>query len=384
MYNLYHKGYKRLCADLEDKGILRTLQAVSYKSDAINFATNDYLALAGSNYLVDTAIEAAKRYGVGATGSRLLSGNLPVFTELEEQIAASKGTEAAIVFNSGFQANISTLSCLLNPTALGRRSIVLFDRLNHSSLYQAVFLSGAEMVRYRHSDTAHLRSIFQQLDPMRPKFLVTETVFGMDGDFLPQEIIELAKQYCAFIYLDEAHATGVLGPTGYGLSALYRLENHPHVVMGTFSKALGGSGAYIACNNTIKQYIINKATGFIYSTANSPIVAAAALAAWKMVPKLCKERKELANLAQYCRKCIKEQGFDVGNSESHIIPIIIGEGNKVLKMKQYLLEKHNIITCAILPPTVPYGAARLRIALNVDSTKVEVDRLVAALRALRE
>lgn len=384
-YNTYKQKYSEVCSKLCAKGVLRSLKELPQEACStvkLDFSTNDYLSLSKDQSIIASAISAAHKYGVGSTGSRLLSGNHSIFKELEDLIAKDKKTESSLVFNTGFQANFSTLSCLLDKTALSMKPVVLFDRLNHSSLYQAVFASDAELIRYRHNDAAHLRSIFENLHSMQPKFLVAETVFGMDGDILNKEIIKLAKHYSAFIYLDEAHATGVIGPDGYGLSEVFNLNNHPHVVMGTFSKALGGSGAYVACDNVVKQYLVNKASGFIYATANSPINIAAALAAWKMIPNLTKERKHLQDLGFYMRNRLQKEGVEIGSSQSHIIPIILEDEELTLIIKRQLFEKYGIIVSAILPPTVPPGTARLRITLVAKHSKEDVDYFCDALEFL--
>ena len=349
----------------------------------LDFSTNDYLKLSLHPEVLKAALLAGEKYGVGATGSRLLSGNNELFTNLEAQIAQDKQTEAALIFNSGFQTNFSVLSSLLDSKILGARPLVFFDKLNHSSLYQAIFLSKAELIRYHHNDMSHLASLLEQYknDP-RPKFIVTETIFGMDGDILPiRKIANLAEEYQAFLYLDEAHATGIIGQNGYGLSTLVDLKNIPHLIMGTFSKALGSSGGYIACEQVLKDYLINKAPGFIYSTANSPMVIGAASKAWELVRDFDKEREYLQSLSLCLRGALIKLGFNIALSASHIIPIILGSEELAIKAKE-ILFKNNIIISCVRPPTVPVGTARIRIALNISHTQADIEQLIKILVSL--
>lgn len=349
----------------------------------IDFSTNDYLGLSKHPKLFKAAKLAGIQFGIGATGSRLLSGNKKNFVELEKQIAIDKNTEAALIFNSGFQANITVLSSLLDQKLFKLKPIVFFDKLNHSSLYQAVFLSGAELVRYNHNNIEHLNSLLIKYENInRSKFIVTETIFGMDGDLLPiQEIFKLAKQHNAFLYLDEAHATGIIGTNGYGLSTTIDLTSIPHLIMGTFSKAIGCCGAYIASSEIIKKYLINKAPGFIYSTALSPMLIGAAAKAWDLIKTFNSERITLFNNALNLRNKLKQLGFNLGVSKCHIIPIILGTEKTTTNAKNILLQQ-GIIVSSVRPPTVPAGTSRLRIALNIKHNQDHMGRLINALQLI--
>lgn len=347
----------------------------------LDFSSNDYLGLGLRRELLMAAMQAGEQYGAGATGSRLLSGNKPIFTALESRIALDKGTDAALVFNSGFQANLSVLSSLLDSRVLKARPIVFFDRLNHASLYQAIFLSGAELVRYRHLDCLHLSECLAQFKrDKRPKFIVTETLFGMDGDIIPlHNILELARAHHAFLYLDEAHAVGMTGKNGYGLSTTLH-HDVPSLVMGTLSKAVGCAGAYVACDTVLKEYLINKAEGFIYSTANSPMMMGAALAAWKMIPSFGAARESVLALANELRARLSSAGFNTGKSVSHIVPLIIGDKLALTQLNDKL-RKAEIITSLVRPPTVPPGGERLRLALNIRHTEQDIDRLMEVIQS---
>jgi len=378
--------YQKFLNSLENKLRLRELSDIySSKADYINFSTNDYLGFSNSKELKQAMFDAAEKYGVGSTGSRLLSGNSKLYKEFEELIAKDKKTEKAIIFNSGFQANISVLSSLMDENILGTKAICFFDKYNHSSLYQGAFLSGAELKRYRHNDIEHLAALLLEYqDDERPKFIVTETIFGMDGDIASlKEIVNLAKQYGAFLYLDEAHATGIIGEDGYGLSTILDLENLEYVIMGSFSKALGVCGAYIACSKTIRDYLVNKAAGFIYSTSLSPAIIGAAFKAWDKVRDLNEAREHLFIEANKLRSHLRKLGFNTGFSKTHIIPIILENEEKTLDLQEYLFNK-KIIVSAIRPPTVPSFTSRIRIALSLSHSASDIEKLLEVLKKCKE
>lgn len=379
MYQIYNN----YCNQVQYTERYRELPEIYTNNKYIDFSTNDYLGLSNNSELFKAAKLAAIQYGIGATGSRLLSGNKKLFIDLEQQIALDKNTETALILNSGFQANLTVLASLLDQNTLQARPVVFFDKLNHASLYQAIFLSGAELIRYNHNNINHLSRLLEKFNNTnRPKFIVTETVFGMDGDLLPiQEIYNLAKKHNAFLYLDEAHATGIFGIHGYGLSTNIDLSDIPHLIMGTFSKALGCSGAYIASSYIIKNYIINKAAGVIYSTAISPMLAGAAAKAWALIKTFTKKRNKLLNNALYLRNMLTNLGFNIGSSVCHIIPIILEQEREAVHTKNILL-KHGIIVSAIRPPTVPPKTSRLRIALTVNHTQEHIEYLINTLKKI--
>lgn len=351
---------------------------------SLDFSSNDYLGLSQNQCLLNSGLAASRKYGTGSTGSRLLSGNNDLFMQFESEIAMCKNTESALIFNSGFQCNAFVLSSLLDQKTLKCKPVVFFDRLNHASLYQAVFLSGATLVRYTHNDYAHLNSLISSHDySQRPKVIVTETVFGMDGDIAPlDQIATIARTYNALLYLDEAHATGVMGKNGYGLSTTLDLSGITTVVMGTFGKALGSSGAYIASDKSIITYLVNFCPGFIYSTASSPFVIGAAQEAWRLLPSLECQRKSLIKNSDYLRTKIKKIGLACGNSTTHIVPIIIGEDDRTEYVAQNLMTLGIKVSC-IKPPTVPPGTSRIRIAICTHHSEQDIDQLVEALRCIK-
>ena len=352
-----------------------------------DFSSNDYLCLAQRGDIVEAGHECAKKYGAGATGSRLLSGNLDCFEALETQVAQFKNAEAALVFSSGYQANASGLAALLDKTLwAGVDPLVFTDRLNHASLHHACQLAGVKQIRFRHNDMVHLAELLDKhTDSTQPKIIVSETVFGMEGDLLPvEQLAEIALQHKAVVYLDEAHATGIWGPEGRGLGAIQHpaidaLKTLGHwVIMGTFSKAVGVSGAYIACSEIFKQYLVNRCTGFVYSTAPSPFVIGAVGKALEIIPGMNTERSALHTAAETLRSGVHELGFDTGLSNTHIVPLVVGSNVACLDLKAHL-QQAGIRSSAVRPPTVPPNAARVRLALNTGHTPAVYEQLIHAL-----
>lgn len=321
----------------------------------------------------------AEKFGVGGKSSRLLQKKQSIYLNLENKLARDKGTEAALLFNSGFQANTTVLAALLDKKTLGVKPLVFFDRANHASIYQGCHLAGANIIRYRHLDMAHLSSLLENYTHLDvPKFIVTETVFGMDGDVVDlSQLTALAKTHKAFVYVDEAHATGLFGKKGYGLSCDY--QNDIHLSMGSFSKALGSSGGYVACSHLLREYLINKCSGFIYSTAPSPMILGAIEAGWDLLPTFTNERSHIFKMADYLREQLKNLKLEIGNSTSQIIPIILGKEDKVISVQKYLKEK-GIYVSAIRPPTVSPKTARLRININKDHNLKHIDAFVTELK----
>jgi 8-amino-7-oxononanoate synthase len=377
MYELF----KQYCEHLKDIGIHREIPEAYEVQSYLDFSTNDYMCLSARQELIEAALRAGEKFGVGATGSRLLSGNKKIFEEFESLIARDKKTESALIFPTGFQANISVLAALLDHHVLKGHPLVFFDKLNHASMYKAISLSGAELIRYKHNDMDHLNErIARFRHDRRPKYIIAETVFGMDGDLLPlADVVSIAKEHNAFLYLDEAHATGVFGKRGYGLSTTVEMDHIPSIVMGTFSKAIGCSGAYVACSSVLHDYLINKTAGFIYTTAPSPMLMGAALKAWEMISTLDAERMALLDTARYLREGLCRLGFDIGTSSSHIVPVILGQESLAMKAKELLFQE-GIIVSGVRPPSVAPGKSRIRIALNSRHTRLDADRLLEAMR----
>ncbi|MCR2745779.1 aminotransferase class I/II-fold pyridoxal phosphate-dependent enzyme [Limnobacter parvus] len=376
---------------LAEQSLKRVLLPCPLDQRQFDFSSNDYLCLSQRSDIVEAGHACAKQYGAGATGSRLLSGNLDCFEALEAQVAQFKNAQAALVFSSGYQANASGLAALLDKSLWsgvvgGTEPLVFTDRLNHASLHHACQLAGVKQIRFRHNDMAHLAELLSKhIESRQPKIIATETVFGMEGDLLPIELLaETALQHQAVVYLDEAHATGVWGPQGRGLGAIQHpaidaLKALGHwVVMGTFSKAVGVSGAYIACSEIFKQYLVNRCTGFVYSTAPSPFVIGAVAKALEIIPDLNTERAALHTAAEQLRAQVHELGFDTGLSNTHIVPLVVGSNTACLELKSHL-QQAGIRTSAVRPPTVPPNAARVRLALNTGHSAKVYAQLLQAL-----
>ena len=341
----------------------------------LNFSSNNYMGLAGHPVLIQRAKAWAETWGVGATASRLVCGNLEIFGLLEEKLCRGKGSETALLLNAGFQANSTLLSALLDPYVLGKEPLVFCDRLNHASLHHGIRAAGVRQIRYRHNDLNHLESLLQKYASSdRAKFIVSETVFSMDGDRCDvAELIALKERYGAFLYLDEAHATGVLGPKGWGLAAEF--PGQVELVMGTFSKGLGGFGAYAACSHGLKNYLINHCAGLIYATALPPAVLGAMDAALDLFPSLDVERERLQRLSVSVRHAWQAANLNTGCSTTQIIPLLVGDDAAATAMSQNL-EKRDILAVAIRPPTVPTGGSRLRFSLTALHSEADVRCLI--------
>jgi 8-amino-7-oxononanoate synthase len=340
----------------------------------VNFASNDYLALRFHPALIERARVWAQEYGVGAGASRLVTGNLGLFAGLETKVAALKEKPSALIMASGFQANASVLQAVFDRSVLGAEPLVFSDRLNHASIHFGCAASGAHEIRYRHGDAVHLGSLLSQYQgDERPKFILTESVFSMDGDVAPlAEIGRLAREHDAMLIVDDAHATGILGEGGRGLS------EEADVVIGTFSKALGSFGAYVACSGSFREYLINRCAGLIYSTALPPPVLGAIDAALYLLPSLDAERAHVASLAKRFRQGARSLGYDTGASITQIVPLIAGSNHAALSLSKRLREAGFFAT-AIRPPTVPAGTARLRLAFTAAHSTADLDGLLEAL-----
>jgi 8-amino-7-oxononanoate synthase len=343
----------------------------------LNFSANDYLGLARHPALAASAAEYATRYGTGATASRLVCGTLEPHAALEARIAAMKGHEAAMLLASGWQANAAVLGALLRFAGPG--AALFADALNHSSLVHGARIAGIRPHRFRHNDLAHLADLLvAHPAPPGKRFIATESVFSMDGDRADiAALAALAEQHEAFLYIDEAHATGVLGAGGMGLCA-----GMPGIdlVMGTFSKALGSFGAYVAGSRALIDFLQNTCAGFIYTTAPPPPVLGAIDAALDLVPTMHAERAHLATQASRVRDAFNHMGIDTAGSSTQIIPALVGDAAAALALADALRAK-GILAVAIRPPTVPPGTSRIRFALSAAHDAAAVDALIAAMAA---
>lgn len=347
--------------------------------ELVNFSSNDYLGLSHHPLLVERAASWAARYGSGSGASRLVTGRHPILDALEERIARAKGSEATLVMASGWQCNAAVLSALLDAALWGETPLLFTDKLAHASMHAGIAASGVRQIRYRHGDLSHLAGLLRRhAGSTAPRIIVTETVFSMDGDVTDvAALMELARAHDAFVYLDEAHATGVLGPGGFGLCVGHGAD----LVMGTFSKALGCFGAYVACSARLKDYLINRCSGVIYSTALPPPLLGAMDAALDLVPRMDAERTWLRQSAARLRAACAEAGLSTGASATQIVPVILGDERRTLAASR-VLEEEGLLGVAIRPPTVPEGASRIRLTLSAAHTENDIDRLVAAVSRL--
>ena len=375
--------YEAWLSQRERDGLLRGLTAMATRDartisvgsrSFVNFASNDYLGLRFHPALTDRAAEWARRYGAGAGASRLVTGNLDLFTLIEAKVAALKGKPTALLMASGFQANAAVLQALLDRTVLGAEPLVFGDRLNHASMYFGCRAAGVEQIRYRHCDAAHLRDLLARHgDEERPKFILTESVFSMDGDVAPLAALgALAREHSACLIVDDAHATGILGLNGAGMSG------DADIAIGTFSKALGGFGAYVACTTLIREYLVNRCSGLIYSTALPPSVLGAIDASLDLIPEMEGDRAYVAQLAEHFRVQANARGHDTGASTTQIVPILVGGNQAALDLSR-ALRAAGFWATAIRPPTVPAGTARVRLAFTRAHQESDIVRLLAEL-----
>lgn len=324
---------------------------------ALLLCSNNYLGLADHPQVRAAAAEAAMRWGVGAGASRLVSGTMTVHQELERRLAEFKGRRAALLFGSGYLANIGVVSALA-----GRDQVVFSDELNHASIVDGCRLSGAEVFVYRHLDIEHLQWGLE-LAGQRAALIVTDSVFSMDGDLAPlAELAELAARHPVRLVVDEAHATGTIGPGGRGAVAAAGLSEEVDAIVGTLGKALGSYGAFVACERSMARYLTNKARTFIFSTAPPVPAVAAATAALSLLSEQPALVDALATAASRLRVALRTEGLRVDAHGTHIIPLIIGEAVDAMRVCELALER-GVFAQAIRPPTVPAGTARLRLAM---------------------
>ncbi|WP_413162603.1 8-amino-7-oxononanoate synthase [Capilliphycus salinus ALCB114379] len=351
--------------------------------ELINFASNDYLGLAGEQRLINAAIAATEKFGTGTTGSRLLTGHRHLHRELELAIARLKQTEDAIVFSSGYLANLGTIAALV-----GRRDLILSDRYNHSSLKNGAKVSGATILEYYHNDTEELRQLLQQhRHQYRKSLIITDSVFSMDGDLcsLP-ELLELAAEFNCMLIIDEAHATGILGKTGAGCVEYFGCTGQPLIQMGTLSKALGSLGGYVAGSATLIDYLRNRSPSWIYTTGLSPADTAAALEAVKIIQKEPQRRTQLWHNINRLKQLLQEQPGKTTNTEdfieswssfhSPIFCVHLPNATTALNVGQQL-KAQGIFAPAIRPPTV--STSRIRISLMATHQLEHLQKLVEVL-----
>jgi len=368
-------------AALEDAGLRRRLRPLASASDAevvldgrrvLLLSSNNYLGLATHPAVKAAACAAIERWGCGAGASRLISGHLELHAEVEAKLAALKGTEAALLFPSGYQANVGAITALV-----GRGDHVYSDALNHASIVDGCRLSRASVQVYPHRDVQALEAALAATPRGGRRLIVSDSVFSMDGDRAPlQALAALAEEYHSWLMVDEAHATGVLGPGGAGLAAADGVGARVTVHMGTLGKALGAAGAYVAGARALVELLVNRARAFIYTTGLAPAAVAAAGAALAVVAAEPERRAALARNAAMLREGLRALGLDA-RGDTHIVPVLVGDNRAALALADELLAR-GVHALAIRPPTVPQGTARLRVTPMATHTTVQLERALAA------
>ncbi len=368
--------------ELRDRGLHRRTRLVSGPQGprvvvdgrpALLLCSNNYLGLADHPRVREAAAEAAMRWGVGAGASRLVSGTMTVHKRLEERLAAFEGTESAILFGSGYLANTGVIAAVAQAGG-----VVFSDELNHASLIDGCKLAGAETVVYDHCDLEHLEwSVSKASD--RPSVIVTDSVFSMDGDIAPLEgIVDIARRFGSRTIVDEAHATGVVGPEGRGAVEAAGLTGEVDVVVGTLGKALGSYGAYAACSSEMAEWLTNRARTFVFSTAPPPPAIAGAMEALTIIEEEPRRVEKLRSNSRVFRKALRANGFDVDEQKTPIIPLIVGSASAATGLCEEALAR-GLYSQAIRPPTVPEGTSRLRLSVMATHKPAELEAAAETL-----
>ncbi|MFO0581493.1 MAG: 8-amino-7-oxononanoate synthase [Anaeromyxobacter sp.] len=368
--------------ELEEAGLRRTLEPLGSPQGPVvevggrrlvNLCSNDYLGLASDPRLRRAAADAALAEGAGSGASRLVAGDLPVHGRLERALAAFEGTEAALLFNSGYHANAG-----VPPALVGRDDAIFSDQLNHASIIDGALLSRADLVRYRHADADDLAARLARSTAKR-KLVVTDAVFSMDGDAAPlAAIAEACARHGAMLYVDEAHATGVLGPTGAGLAEALGVAGRVDVRMGTLGKALGAFGAYVGGERRLVDWLVNRARPFVFTTALPPAACGAALEALRIVREEPARRERVNALAARAKAGLARLGFVLDGVVAPILPVVLGTEARAVAASRALRERGFFVR-AIRPPTVPRGTSRLRVTLTAAHDEGQVDAFLGAL-----
>ncbi len=349
----------------------------------INLASNNYLGLCDHPKLREAAIAATEKYGVGSGAVRTIAGTMRIHMELEEKIAAFKGVEACVVFQSGFTANAGTVSSIL-----GKEDFILSDELNHASIIDGARLSRAKVKVFRHKDVAHAEELLKEIqnDPGR-KLLITDGVFSMDGDIGPvDKLCDIADKYGAIMMVDDAHASGVLGRNGRGSVDHFQCTQRVDVQVGTLSKAIGALGGYVCGSRDLIDYLYHRARPFLFSTSHPPSVAATCIAAFDLLESEPERIERLWSNTTYFKQQLTDAGFDVGGkttpkSETPITPIIIGDGRQTMEFSKALFDA-GLMATGIAFPTVPEGKARIRTIMTSEHTREQIDQALEILASV--
>ena len=372
--------------EIAQKNLLRKTFPIQQKENCfiqidgkkyIDFSSNDYLGLAYHEKIIAASISATQKFGTSSAASRLLSGTLDLHEQLEQNVAKFKGKESAIVFNSGYQANIGIIQTLLK-----KGDVIFSDKLNHASIIDGIQLSGIKFFRFKHNDINDLEKLLREhRKNFNNTLVITETIFSMDGDIAPlSEIVSLKQKYDFQILIDEAHATGIFGKNGSGIAEEFNLTTKIDYIMGTFSKGLGSFGAYLACSEITKNYLVNKCRSFIFSTALPPAVIGANIESLNIIKNEPERRKMLLKNTKYFRELLTKNEFQIAG-ETQIVPIIIGNAEKTVKISN-ALKNLGYWIMPIRYPTVPQNQARLRISLSFNHSQKMLDKLIGDLKTI--
>lgn len=358
--------------------VWETPQGTSMRSGGktyLQLSSNNYLGLTGHEEVKAAAVQAIAAYGAGSGSVRSIVGTLDIHAALEAELARFKGTEAALVFQSGYTANLAALSSIL-----GADDVVISDELNHASIIDGIRLTKAARNVYAHKNMEQLERLLQESASFRQRVIVTDGVFSMDGDIAPlPAIVALAERYDALVYVDDAHASGVLGKSGKGSVEHFGLYGHVHVQIGTLSKALGVTGGYVAGSRTLIDYLLHKARPFLFSTAQTPAVAASCLAAVKVLAGNPQLVRQLWDNADYMRGSLQALGFDTGASETPIIPIVVGDPAATARFSDRLAEE-GVFAQSIVFPMVAWDKGRVRLIVTAAHSREQLDFALACLK----
>lgn len=364
--------------ELKEQGVYRKLAVLEGPSGArsiingkevINLSSNNYLGLANNPRLKKAALEALEKWGVGAGAVRTIIGNMSIHEELEKKLAEFKHVEAVLVFQSGFTANAGAI-----PSVVDKGDVIISDELNHASIIDGCRLSRADVIRYKHSDMKDLERVINEVkDNYNTKLIITDGVFSMDGDIakLP-EIVELAEKYGCLTYVDDAHASGVLGRSGRGSADHFGLHGRVDIQIGTLSKAIGVVGGYVAGNKNLIEWLNHRGRPFLFSTAAPPSVAAACLEAINILSESSELTDRLWDNARYLKNGLNKMGFNTGKSQTPITPVIAGDDRKAIELSKRLFEE-GVFAQSIVFPTVPRDGARVRTIVTAAHTKKDLD-----------
>lgn len=352
--------------------------------EVVNLSSNNYLGLANHPKVRQAALDAIEKWGVGAGAVRWIGGTMAVHQELEERLAKFKHTEAVLVFTSGFTANSGCI-----PAVVTDEDVIISDELNHASIIDGVRLSSAHYKKsegfvYPHKDMGELEAILKRTQQFKKRMIITDGVFSMDGDIAPlPDIVKLAEQYDAFVMIDDAHASGVLGKNGAGTTSHFNLYGHVDIQLGTLSKALGVVGGYIAGSAKLKDWLINRGRPYLFSTAHPPMVAAALIAALDVMETDPEPMTKLWDNTRWWKQQLQEAGFDTMGSETPITPVYVGDEGAAQEMERLLWEE-GVYALAIVYPTVARGKARIRTMPSAAHTREDLDFALQALKRVRD